>query len=104
LENTVTTRAPKISSMCRNVFKSRSMRTTWAPLPTAMRAAFAPTTPAPRMVILAGGTPGTPPSRIPMPPCAFSSECAPACTDMRPATSDMGASSGSPPRGEVMVS
>src|SRR5205085_386874 len=33
-----------------------------------MRAALEPETPAPRMVIFAAGTPGTPPSRMPMPP------------------------------------
>ncbi len=54
--------------------------------------------------MVAGGTPGTPPSRMPMPPASFSRHLAPACTAMRPATSDIGASSGSPPPGCVTVS
>src|SRR5438477_249700 len=37
------------------------------------------------MVILAGGTPGTPPSRMPMPPRAFSRQLAPTWTAIRPA-------------------
>src|SRR5207302_1853130 len=41
-----------------------------------MRAALEPETPAPRMVIFAGGTPGTPPSRMPMPPRSFSRQLA----------------------------
>jgi hypothetical protein len=41
-------------------------------LPTAICAALEPTTPPPRMTMRADGTPATPPSRTPMPPCAFS--------------------------------
>ena len=39
-----------------------------------------------------------------MPPRSFSRQLAPTCTDMRPATSDIGASSGSPPPRPVTVS
>ena len=69
-----------------------------------MRAAFAPTTPPPMMTTFAAGTPGTPPSSMPRPPCSISKQCAPAWIDMRPATSDIGASSGRPPRASVTVS
>ncbi len=40
--------------------------------------AFAPTTPPPITTTFAGGTPGTPPRRMPAPPCARSRQCAPA--------------------------
>ena len=69
-----------------------------------MRAALVPTTPPPRTTTFAGGTPGTPPSSTPRPPCAISRQCAPAWIDMRPATSLIGASSGRPPRASVTVS
>ena len=69
-----------------------------------MRAALVPDTPPPSTTTLAGVTPGTPPSRMPAPPCSFSRQCAPTCTDMRPATSLIGASSGKPPRASVTVS
>ena len=46
-----------------------------------------------------GATPGTPPSSSPRPPNGFSRKYAPACEASRPATSDIGASSGSAPRG-----
>ena len=59
---------------------------------------------APMITTRAGATPGTPPRRMPAPPCAFSRQCAPTWMDMRPATSLMGASSGRPPRGFVTVS
>ena len=62
-----------------------------------MRAALVPETPPPRITTLAAGTPGTPPSRMPMPPCSFSKQWAPTWTAMRPATSLIGASSGRPP-------
>ena len=45
---------------------------------------------------LAGGTPGTPPSSVPRPPCGFSSAQEPICVARRPATSLIGASSGLP--------
>ena len=37
--------------------------------PAAILAALAPTTPPPRIVMWAGSTPGTPPSRMPRPIC-----------------------------------
>ena len=40
----------------------------------------------------------------PRPPAAFSRQCAPTCGARRPATSDIGVSSGSPPVGDVTVS
>ena len=69
-----------------------------------MRAALVPETPPPSTTTFAGATPGTPPSRTPAPPCSFSRQCAPTCTDMRPATSLIGASSGSAPDRSVTVS
>ena len=77
---------------------------TLASMPMAMRAAWVPETPPPMITTRAGATPGTPPSSMPAPPCAFSRQWAPTCTDMRPATSLMGASSGRPPRAFVTVS
>ena len=44
-----------------------------------------------------GATPGTPPSSSPRPPSGFSRKYAPACAASRPATSLIGASSGSAP-------
>ena len=49
-------------------------------------------------------TPGTPPSSSPRPPSGFSSMNAPACVAIFPATSLIGASSGSRPRPSVTVS
>jgi len=63
-----------------------------------------PTTPAPRITTLAGGTPGTPPSKMPRPPFSFSRYLAPSCTAMRPATSDIGVSKGSSREGSSTVS
>ena len=51
-----------------------------------------------------GNTPGTPPSSTPRPPLAFCRAVAPAWIERRPATSDIGASRGSPPRSSVTVS
>ena len=67
---------------------------TSACIPSAMIAAFRPTTPPPSTTTFAGGTPGTPPSRMPRPPRAFSSAQAPICGASRPATSLIGARSG----------
>jgi hypothetical protein len=73
-------------------------------MPMAMNAAFIPTTPPPITITLAEATPGTPPSRIPRPPSGFSSMKAPACVAIFPATSLIGASSGSRPRASSTVS
>src|SRR2546423_246967 len=67
-------------------------------MPTAMNAAFSPTTPPPMITTVAAVTPGTPPSRMPRPPRGRSSMNAPACVAILPATSLIGASSGSRPR------
>ena len=69
-----------------------------------MRAALVPETPPPSTSTLAAGTPGTPPSSTPAPPCSFSRQWAPTWTLMRPATSLIGESSGRPPRSSVTVS
>jgi hypothetical protein len=52
----------------------------------------------------AGFTPGTPPSSTPMPPCAFSSACAPAWIDMRPGHFRHRRQQGRPPLRSVTVS
>ena len=66
-------------------------------MPIAMNAAFIPTAPPPITITVAAATPGTPPSRIPRPPSGFSRKKAPAWVAILPATSLIGASSGSPP-------
>ena len=71
------------------------------PSPAAILAALMPTTPPPMITTSAGGTPGTPPSRTPLPPKTFSRYLAPSCTAMRPATSDIGVSSGQFAVGEL---
>ena len=81
-----------------------SSTVTRASMPMAMRAAFVPATPPPRMTTLAASTPGTPGSRMPMPPRSRSRQWAPTWIDMRPATSLIGASNGRPPVGPVTVS
>ena len=67
---------------------------TWAPSPSAIRAACVPTTPPPIMVTLPLGTPGTPPRSTPEPPSCLVKKWAPICTAMRPATSLIGTKSG----------
>ena len=67
---------------------------TSAPIPAAICAALLPTTPPPKINTLAGLTPGTPPKRIPFPPCGFSRKRAPSWIDIRPATSLMGINKG----------
>ena len=47
---------------------------TCAPMPSAILAALMPTVPPPTMVTLAGGVPGTPPRRTPLPPFSFCSQ------------------------------
>ena len=63
-----------------------------------------PTTPPPMTSTVAAATPGTPPSSTPRPPNGFSSMKAPACVAILPATSLIGASSGSRPRASSTVS
>jgi hypothetical protein len=104
VENTVRTRAPSSRDIRRNASGLRSTTVTVAPMPTLMTAACEPATPPPRITTSAGGTPGTPPSSTPRPPLPFSRQRAPTCGAMRPATSDIGVSSGSVPCGLVTVS
>ena len=84
------------SAISRSRIRSTDLSSTHtsACMPSAMIAELRPTTPPPRITTFAGGTPGTPPSRMPRPPCAFSSDQAPICGASRPATSLIGASSG----------
>ena len=80
------------------------MQVTAASSPIDMRTALTPATPPPITTTFAGATPAVPPSSMPRPPCSISRQCAPAWIDMRPATSLIGDSSGSPPRAPVTVS
>ena len=103
-ENSVVMVVPKRRSSRSSTANDRSRTVTRAPMPTAMRVAFSPTTPPPRTTTLAGGTPGTPLSSTPGPPLGASRAAAANWTDRRPAICDMGASSGSVPAGPVTVS
>ena len=73
-------------------------------MPIAISAAVRPTTPPPMIMTLPAATPGTPPSSRPRPPSGFSSMNAPACVAILPATSLIGASSGSWPQRSSTVS
>ena len=73
-------------------------------MPVAIIAAFSPTTPPPKITTLAGSTPGAPPNNKPLPFWFFSSECAPACIDILPATALIGANNGNLPLSSVTVS
>ena len=77
---------------------------TFAANPMAVRRALVPAQRPPMITTHAAATPGTPPSSMPRPPCSSSRQWAPAWIDMRPATSLMGASRGSPPWLSVTVS
>ena len=87
-----------------------SRMATSAPRPRAMVAALAPAIPPPMTTTRAGATPGTPPSSTPRPPvvcCRALMRCrvlAPTWTDMRPAISLIGDSSGRLPSAAVTVS
>ena len=76
---------------------SLSSSSTSACMPRAIAAAFIPATPAPMTTTLAAYTPETPPMRMPRPPSARMRACAPTWGARRPATSDIGASSGRRP-------
>ena len=82
----------------------RSSSSTSACMPSAIAAAFMPDTPAPITTTFAAYTPETPPMSTPRPPSARMSTCAPTCGASRPATSDIGASSGSDRSGSSTVS
>ena len=73
-------------------------------MPSAMAAAFWPETPAPITTTFAAYTPGTPPISMPRPPPWRIRWYEPTCGASRPATSDIGASSGSEPSGSCTVS
>ncbi len=82
----------------------RSYTNTSASMPIAMNAAFWPTTPPPMIITVAAATPGTPPSSTPRPPSGRSRKNAPAWVAIFPATSLIGASSGSRPSSSTTVS
>jgi hypothetical protein len=103
-EYTVDARPPKATSSSRSRSMLRSKTKTSASMPIAMKAAFSPTTPPPITSTVAAATPGTPPSSTPRPPIGFSRKKAPACVAIFPATSDIGASSGSRPCASSTVS
>ena len=93
-----------IWSTQRNRSRFLSTRTTSASIPAAIHAAFQPTLPAPRTTTFAGRTPGAPPISTPRPPLWRSRKWAPICGASRPATSLIGASSGSAPLASCTVS
>ena len=104
VEYSVRSAEPNMADSSRRRSTERSTTVTSARRPMAISAAWVPATPPPRITTLAGGTPGTPPSRMPKPPLAFCRLAAPTWIDIRPATSLMGVSSGSEPLGAVTVS
>ena len=65
---------------------------------------LSPTTPAPSTTTWAGGTPGTPPSSMPAAAVRLLQVEGADVAAIRPATSDMGVSSGSRPVTSWMVS
>ena len=73
-------------------------------MPWAIQAAFWPAMPPPSTSTLAAATPETPPISTPRPPDSRSSRWAPTWGAIRPATSLMGASSGSRPSDSSTVS
>ena len=103
-EYSVSIAPPKTSSRYAMVSPRTSSTVTCAPMPTAMVAAFRPTTPPPRITTRPRRVPGTPPRRTPLPPRSFSRHVAPTCTAMRPATSLIGLRSGSVWSSSSMVS
>ena len=103
-ENTVEARPAKATSSSRRRSIERSNTNTSASIPIAIEAALKPTAPPPITITLAAATPGTPPSRIPRPPSGFSRKKAPAWVAILPATSLIGASSGSRPSASSTVS
>ncbi len=68
------------------------------------RAALIPTVPAPMMTTSAGGTPGAPESRVPLPPDWFSSKRAAICKARRPAISLTGPRTGRSPLSVCTIS
>ena len=93
----VVTPCGSLSAASRRWSTLTSSSVTCAPSPSAARAAARPSTPAPSTTKLAGGTPGTPPSRIPLPPNSLSSSPLPIITASAPAISDIDVSTGARP-------
>ena len=104
LEASVMIRPLWIWSTQRSRSRFLSISTTSASMPAAIQAAFHPTLPAPITTTRAGRTPGAPPISTPRPPLWRSRKWAPCCGARRPATSLIGASSGSEPSGSCTVS
>ena len=104
VEAMVRTREPKRASSARSRSTERSRTVTWAPSAAACWTALPPAIPAPRTTTSAPGTPGTPASSTPLPPCVVWRWWAPASTARRPATSLIGARSGKVPSGPWTVS
>ncbi len=100
----VVTLAGMTSSRYRRRSRFTSISTTFAPRPAATLAALVPTMPAPSTTTFAGGTPGTPPSRMPRPRIGFSRYLAPSWMLILPAISLIGVSSGSRPARSLIVS
>src|SRR4029077_14173185 len=84
-----------MASAWRSLATFLSTSSTSACMPSAIAAAFMPDTPAPSTTTLAAYTPDTPPISTPRPPPSRCRWCAPTCGAIRPAPSDIGASSGS---------
>ena len=74
--------------------RSTSRIVTSAPSPVAMRAALTPEVPPPTTTTLPGNTPGTPPSKTPLPPLCLARKFAPIMADIRPAISLIGSRNG----------
>src|SRR3990172_6080471 len=90
VEIPVLSRAPNTVSSRRSRSALLSSTVTSAPMPIAIFAAFIPTMPPPMTITLPGATPGTPESRMPLPPFAICSAQAPTWGASRPAISDIG--------------
>ena len=103
-EAAVFTRPWKWSSRKRSRAMFVSKIVTSAPRPAAITAEFAPATPPPTIVTVAGRVPGTPDMRRPRPPAERIRVAAPTVGARRPATSLIGARSGSPPPSSCTVS
>ena len=98
---TVWMRPRQIRSISRRRSTFLSTTTTSACMPAAISAAFHPAMPPPSTTTVAGATPLAPPISTPRPPWGRSRYFAPSCGAIRPAISDIGASSGSRPSGSL---
>ena len=59
--------SPNIFFNCSNLWVDLSTIWTFAFNPVAIKAAFSPTTPPPRITTVEGSTPGAPPNNTPLP-------------------------------------